>query len=308
VEPSTPSCRRTSRWNGRSSLTPNRPQRSSSLTGELRFCSCTVSICARPCISFCFWSCAWCAAIFGVTPDANAPVLMAIEQLHQRLLTSPCNAWPRRAIIKSKHAGALLACPRKIDRLLALIRSLGSGTQGRGGCGRRKHCLSSTELHVQNFFSLFFSNSYRIWTRRRAVSCTFQRCRIAPAVGRADKHSGVRKAVRPLLHPGNCWNHTEITWIILVSPTASDLTRRGGRMAHAVLSWPRERPTRLRGQNKAHAHRTPQNTAVFDACTFACACTCTLRVHVSRAARTPGNPTESAARRASPLYSACRGR
>jgi hypothetical protein len=157
-------------------------------------------------------------------------------------------------------------------------------------------------------FSLSFSNSYRIWTRRRAVSCPIQRCRIAPAVGRADKHSGVRKAVRPLLHPGNCWNHTEITWIILVSPTASDLTRRGGRMAHAVLSWPRERPTRLRGQNKAHAHRTPQNTAVFDACTFACACTCTLRVHVSRAARTPGNPTESAARRASPLYSACRGR
>ena len=106
---------------------------------------------------------------------------------------------------------------------------------------------------MQIFFFLFFSNSYRIWTRRRAVSCPIQRCRIAPAVGRADKHSGVRKAVRPLLHPGNCWNHTEITWIILVSPTASDLTRRGGRMAHAVLSWPRERPTRLRGQNKAHA-------------------------------------------------------
>lgn len=308
MEPSTPSCRRTSRWNGRSSLTPNRPQRSSSLTGELRFCSCTVSICARPCISFCFWSCAWCAAIFGVTPDANAPVLMAIEQLHQRLLTSPCNAWPRRAIIKSKHAGALLACPTKEDRSTSCPHQI----SWVGDAGTRRLRAAET-LSVFNRaacadFSLSFSNSYRIWTRRRAVSCPIQRCRIAPAVGRADKHSGVRKAVRPLLHPGNCWNHTEITWIILVSPTASDLTRRGGRMAHAVLSWPRERPTRLRGQNKAHAHRTPQNTAVFDACTFACACTCTLRVHVSRAARTPGNPTESAARRASPLYSACRGR
>jgi len=88
----------------------------------LRFCSCTVSICARPCISFCFWSCAWCAAIFGVTPDANASVLMAIEQLHQRLLTSPCNAWPRRAIImKSKHAGALLACPGKGEYLVNIV-------------------------------------------------------------------------------------------------------------------------------------------------------------------------------------------
>jgi hypothetical protein len=57
-----------------------------------------------------------------VTPDANASVLMAIEQLHQRLLTSPCNAWPRRAIImKSKHAGALLACPGKGEYLVNIV-------------------------------------------------------------------------------------------------------------------------------------------------------------------------------------------
>jgi hypothetical protein len=47
---------------------------------------------------------------------------MAIEQLHQRLLTSPCNAWPRRAIImKSKHAGALLACPGKGEYLVNIV-------------------------------------------------------------------------------------------------------------------------------------------------------------------------------------------
>ena len=138
---------------------------------------------------------------------------------------------------------------------------------------------------------------------------------------RAGKHSGAltvsgthgKGTVRPLLRAGNCC-HTKITWIILVAPTASGLTRRGSRMARAVLSWTRERPTRLRGgQNTAHVRLkyigciVAPSVPAITVCARARARVCVGgRVRLHRAARTPDNPTESAATRASPLYSTCR--